>query len=183
MITLVGRETLEVASDGKESTYNARDLGSIPGLGSSPGEGNGYSLQYSALENSMDCIVQGVQRVGHNWVTFTFTFHLFKTLLIQFSVTCSYKQSYILQVVLIENFIWALWSWKTTEIKKFSHALCFKKQLSQKNHFYTHTHTLCLPITRPDTTPLNSLWRSHKWSAKLLIPRINRHKTLVHQIS
>ena len=35
MIRLVGRETLEVASDGKESTYNARDLGSIPGLGRS----------------------------------------------------------------------------------------------------------------------------------------------------
>ena len=128
-------------SAGKESACNAGDLGSIPGLGRSPGEGNGYPLQYSALENSMDCIVQGVQRVGHDWVTFTFPFHLFNTLLIQLSVTCSYKQSYSLQVVLIENFIWALRSWKTTEIKKLSHALCFKKQLSQKNHFYTHTHT------------------------------------------
>jgi len=36
--------------------YNARDLDSIPGLGRSPGEGNGYSLQYSGLQNSMDCI-------------------------------------------------------------------------------------------------------------------------------
>ena len=41
-------------SDGKESTYNMRDLGSIPGLGRSPGEGNGYPLQYSCLENPMD---------------------------------------------------------------------------------------------------------------------------------
>ena len=38
-------------SDGKETTCNAGDLGSIPGLGRSPGEGNGYPLQYSCLEN------------------------------------------------------------------------------------------------------------------------------------
>ena len=41
-------------SDSKESAYNAGDLGSIPGLGRSPGEGNGNSLQYSCLENPMD---------------------------------------------------------------------------------------------------------------------------------
>ena len=41
-------------SDGKESACNVGDLGSIPGLGRSPGEGNGYSHQYSCLENSMD---------------------------------------------------------------------------------------------------------------------------------
>ena len=40
--------------DGKGSACNARDPGSIPGLGRSPGEGNGYPLQYSCLENSMD---------------------------------------------------------------------------------------------------------------------------------
>ena len=47
-------------SAGKESTCNAGDLGSIPGLGRSSGEGKGYPLQYSGLENSMDCIVHGV---------------------------------------------------------------------------------------------------------------------------
>ena len=41
-------------SDGKESAYNAEDLGSVPGLGRSPGEGNDYSLSYSCLENPMD---------------------------------------------------------------------------------------------------------------------------------
>ena len=41
-------------SDVKESTYNAGDLGSIPGLGRSPPEGKGCPLQYSGLENSMD---------------------------------------------------------------------------------------------------------------------------------
>ena len=47
-------------SAGKESTCNVGDLGSIPRVGRSPGEGNGYPLQYSGLENSMDCIVHGV---------------------------------------------------------------------------------------------------------------------------
>ena len=45
---------------GKESTCNVGDLGSIPGLGRSPGEGKGYTLQYSGLENSMDYTVHRV---------------------------------------------------------------------------------------------------------------------------
>ena len=48
------------SSVGKESACNVGDLGLIPGLGRPPGEGNGYPLQYSVLENSMDCIVHGV---------------------------------------------------------------------------------------------------------------------------
>ena len=43
------------SSDGKESACNAGDLGLIPGLGKSSGERKGYPLQYSGLENSMDC--------------------------------------------------------------------------------------------------------------------------------
>ena len=43
-------------SDNKEFACNAGDLGLIPGLGRAPGEGNSYPLQYSGLENSMDCI-------------------------------------------------------------------------------------------------------------------------------
>ena len=42
-------------SDGKEFTCNGGDLGSVPGLGRFPGEGKGYPLQNSGLENSMDC--------------------------------------------------------------------------------------------------------------------------------
>ena len=45
---------LSRSSDSKESACNAGDLGSIPGLGRSPGEGNGNSLQYSCLENPTD---------------------------------------------------------------------------------------------------------------------------------
>ena len=46
-------------SGGKESICSVGGLGSIPGLGRSPGEGNGYPLQYSGLENSMDYTVHG----------------------------------------------------------------------------------------------------------------------------
>ena len=48
--------------DGKESACNAGGLGSISGLGRSPGEGKGYLLQYFGLENSMDCIEHGVAK-------------------------------------------------------------------------------------------------------------------------
>jgi len=49
-------------SAGKESASNAGDLGLILGLGRSPGEGKVCPLQYSDLENSMDCIVHGVAK-------------------------------------------------------------------------------------------------------------------------
>ena len=61
-------------SVGKESTCNVGDLGSIPGLGRFPGEGNRYPLQYSGLENSMDCIVYGV---AESWTRLSaFHFHV-----------------------------------------------------------------------------------------------------------
>ena len=47
-------------SAGKEAACNVGDLGSIPGMGSSPGEGESYPLQYSGLENFMNCIVHGI---------------------------------------------------------------------------------------------------------------------------
>ena len=68
-------------SVGKESACNTRDPGSIPGLGRSPGERKGYSLQYSSLENSVNCIVRGVAKsqtllsVFHAKVTLTLTSH------------------------------------------------------------------------------------------------------------
>ena len=49
-------------STGKESACNVGDMGLIPGLVRSPGEGNGYPLQYSGLENFMDCVVHGVTK-------------------------------------------------------------------------------------------------------------------------
>ena len=50
-------------SAGKESVCSVEDLGLIPGLGRSPGEGKDYPLQYSGLENSADCIVHGVAKI------------------------------------------------------------------------------------------------------------------------
>ena len=46
--------TLPIGSAGEETAYNEGDVGSSPGLGRSPGEGKGYPLQYTGLENSMD---------------------------------------------------------------------------------------------------------------------------------
>ena len=64
------------SSAGKESTCNAGDSGLIPGLGRSPGEGKDHPLQYSGLENSIDCIVHGVAKTWtwlndfHSWYIF-----------------------------------------------------------------------------------------------------------------
>ena len=65
-------------SAGKESTCKVGDLGSIPGLGRSSGEGKGYPLQYSGLENSMDCIVHEVPK---SWTQLSdFHFHSWERL-------------------------------------------------------------------------------------------------------
>ena len=63
-------------SDGKETACKTGDPISVPGLGRCPEEGNGYPLQYSYLENSMDkgtcrATVHGSQKVVHDWATFT----------------------------------------------------------------------------------------------------------------
>ena len=60
---IVSTEGFPGGSDGKECTCNAGDLGSIPGLGKSPGGGHGNSFQYSYLENPMDR--------GDWWATWT----------------------------------------------------------------------------------------------------------------
>ena len=63
-------------SAGKESACNVGDLGSIPGLGRSPGEGKGYPLQYSGLENSLDCIVHVVSKRQTRCRVLSFTFEM-----------------------------------------------------------------------------------------------------------
>ena len=60
-------------SAGKEFACSAGDLGSIPGSERSPGEGKGYPLQYSGLENSTDCIVHGVAKSQTRLSDFHFT--------------------------------------------------------------------------------------------------------------
>ena len=59
LIILIRSSLIILGSAGKEPACNVGDLDSIPGLGRSPGEGKGYPLQYSGLENSMDCIIHG----------------------------------------------------------------------------------------------------------------------------
>ena len=65
-------------SAGKEFACNAGDLGSISGLGRPPGEEKGYTLQYSGLENSADCIVHGVAK---SWTQLS-DFHFLLSLLL-----------------------------------------------------------------------------------------------------
>ena len=68
-------------SPGKESSCNEGDLDSIPVLGRSPGEGKGYPLQYTGLEDSMDCIVHGVAKCWTQLNGFHVTAHqLFSSL-------------------------------------------------------------------------------------------------------
>ena len=59
-------------SVGKESACSAGDPRLIPGLGRYPGEGKGYPLQYSGLENSMDCIVHAVAKSQTRLINFHF---------------------------------------------------------------------------------------------------------------
>ena len=71
IIKLINRASLFIGLTSKESTCNAADASLIPGLGRSPGEGNGNPLQYSCLENPMDrgawrAIIHGVTRVRHD---------------------------------------------------------------------------------------------------------------------
>ena len=68
---LFSKSSFPCGSAGKESAHKAGDLGSIPGLGRFPGEGKGYPLQCSGLENSMVCIIYGVSK---SWKGLTFTF-------------------------------------------------------------------------------------------------------------
>ena len=63
-------------SAGKESACNSGDPSSIPGSGRSLGEGKGYPLQYSGLENSTDCIVHGVSKSWARLSNFHFHYHV-----------------------------------------------------------------------------------------------------------
>ena len=70
---VVGHFLCDSAS--KESAFDAGDMGSIPGLGRSPGEGKSYVLWYSGLENSMDCIVYGASKSRTRLSAFHFHFY------------------------------------------------------------------------------------------------------------
>ena len=71
-------------SAGKESACNAGDLGLIPGLGRSTGKGKGYPLQYSGLENSVDCTVHGVAKSWTRLSDLHFNTNIYKTIIFSF---------------------------------------------------------------------------------------------------
>ena len=75
MIMIIFMKDFPCGSAGKESTCNAGDLGSVSGFGRSPGEGKGYPLQYSGLENSKDCMVHGVTKSRTRLSDIHFHFH------------------------------------------------------------------------------------------------------------
>ena len=90
-------------SAGNKSTFNAGDLGSIPALGRSPGEGKGYPLQYSGLENSMGCIVHGVPK-NQTWLSdfHSFTHITDKETDLENYITCPLK--YLFQLFILPLF-------------------------------------------------------------------------------
>ena len=96
-------------SVGKESACKGGDLGSIPGLGRSPGERKGYPLQYSGLENSMDCVVQGVSKSRTRLSDFHFTsslyIHLNGLVTLQGDPTSPFWRRSAL------GFLWREWCW------------------------------------------------------------------------
>ena len=82
-------------SDVKASAFNAGDLGLIPGMGRSPGEGNGNPLHYSRLENPMDggawwATAHGVAKSRTRLSDFTFTFMCQDLVTSEALVTCKY---------------------------------------------------------------------------------------------
>ena len=91
-------------SAGKESACNVGDLASIPGLGRSPGEGKGYPLQYSGLENSMDCTAQGVKKIRTQLTDFHFHFTFIS--LSGYATVC--LTIYLLKDILVVSKCWQL---------------------------------------------------------------------------
>ena len=79
-------------SAGKESPCNVGDLGLIPGLGQSSGEGNGCPLHYSGLENSKDCVIHGVAKSQTGLIDLHF-----------YSQVCVYRKKHSIQRFLSFN--------------------------------------------------------------------------------
>ena len=143
---------LEGGSEDKASACNAGDLGSIPGLGRSPGEGNGNPLQYSCLENPMDrgawwATVHGVTKSQTRLSKFTF-FHCLEGEWINKLV---YPEDRILFSI---KMIWAIKPWKDLERT----LLCLL--LSERSQ--SEKATYCMTPT---------MWHSGKGKTKEIVKR------------
>ena len=93
-------------SAGTESTRDAGDLGSITGLGRSPGERKDYPLQYSGLDNSMDCVVHGVAK-SLTWLS---DFHFLSCLLEGVLCVCRYRLWWLFALQLFCLRLWLVFS-------------------------------------------------------------------------
>ena len=110
-----------VVSDDKESSCNAGNLGSVPGLGRSPGEGNSYPLLYSCLENSMTEEPGGLhgpwgRRVGPSQATFTLG-------LAELSSPIAHSRSSRSRPACGNHLVWSLLLQPSTRVRKTSATL------------------------------------------------------------
>ena len=110
------------SSAGKVSTCNAGDTGSIPGLGISPGGGNSYPLQYSGLENSMDCINKSACGAGD------------PGLIPGSGRSPGVGNGNLLQYYCLEN------SMDRGPLVGYSSLGCKELDMTEDTHTYTHTH-------------------------------------------
>ena len=112
-------------SVGKESTCNAGDPGLIPGSGRSPGEGKGYPLQYSGLENSMDCIVHGIEK---SWTRLS-NFHLHLQCVLHLDYWIHQWMTQALRVLPYTE-VWDWWFYKASPYScRTSLQVCFPQEI------------------------------------------------------
>ena len=166
-------------SEGKESAC----LGLIPGPGRSPGKGNGYLLQYSCLENSMDRSLvgyspQGHRKVGHGWVTNTFTF-TFSYLFNNYSVCfysilyfCHVSSTHFLLCLHIRHFVFLMsclsgYSVQFSSVAQSCPTLCDPVERSPPDssvHRFFQTRILeqvAIPFSRASFWARNRTWVSY----------------------
>ena len=118
-------------SAGKESACNVGDLGLVPGLGISFGEGKGYQFQYSVLENSMDCIVHGVTK---SWTQLgDFHFHFKWVIYPHFLFDCFFWKS---QLPCCKAVLWCglcEWAWRKSNLLR--PANCHMSEFERRYYF------------------------------------------------
>ena len=138
----------------QKTSCNVRDLGLISGLGISTAEGNGYPLQYSGLENSMDCIVHGVTKSQ----TRLSNSHLL-------------PQSYAFlhwYIIITQRLLYIPWVWISVEwhvlTSVVSHGLV---SLLEK-----------LPSSADSSVPTLSLWKPYYYSIVLPFPECHINRTI-----
>ena len=146
-------------STGKESACTSGDLGSIPGLGRYPGEGKGYPLQYSGLENSMDCITHGVTNSRTQLSEFYFQFRQTKG--IEIIITDRTEKCYTIN---LQTQLQILWKYT-----KFKHLWGGGKNLEIEidiYHYYVWTRWFMRTCCVTQGTLLSVPWWP-KWEGNL----------------